>query len=117
MSNPYEPQPPYGGQPPPQFGRPPPYGQPYYPPPPYGPAAGTNGFAIAALVCAFVFAPLGIIFGFVARSQIRRTGQQGDGMALAAIITGFVLTIFTVIIWIAVLSQFNDFQNQPFGPG
>jgi hypothetical protein len=57
----------------------------------------TNGLAIAALICGcagfLLFIPgiLGIIFGFVAHGQIKRShGQQtGDGMAIAGIIVGF----------------------------
>jgi Domain of unknown function (DUF4190) len=57
----------------------------------------TNGLAIAALICGcagfLLFVPgiLGIIFGFIARGQIKRSdGQQkGDGMAIAGIIVGF----------------------------
>ena len=75
------------------------YGQPL----PYGaPAARkkTNGLAIASLVCScagilFLGVPgiLGIIFGFVARSQIRRSNgtQGGEGLALAGIIVGFAV--------------------------
>lgn len=108
--------PPTGGMPPqtpapptpaPQYGPPPPgYGPPagygphagYLPPPGYGgyPAQGTNGLAIASLCCSVVGciygipAILAIVFGFVARSQIKQTGQQGAGLALAGIIVGFV---------------------------
>lgn len=71
-------QPGYGQQP---------YGQPGYGQFPQ--ARGTNTMAILALVFAFVFSPLGIIFGFVARGQIKRTGESGDGLALAGIILGF----------------------------
>jgi ABC-type Fe3+-siderophore transport system permease subunit len=57
----------------------------------------TNGLAIAALVCGcgafllFVPAFLGIIFGFIARSQIKRSdgAQKGNGLALAGIIVSF----------------------------
>ena len=65
---------------------------------PYGQVAQkTNGLAIAALVCGcagfLLFIPgiLGIIFGFIARGQIRRSNgrQKGDGMAIAGIIVGF----------------------------
>jgi hypothetical protein len=54
------------------------------------PVTGTNGLAIASLACGlgqFVFGPLttipAIVFGHIARSQIRRTGEQGAGLALA----------------------------------
>ena len=57
----------------------------------------TNGLAIASLVsacaasCSSSGCLLGIIFGFVARAQIKRTNgvQQGAGLALAGIIVGF----------------------------
>ena len=46
--------------------------------------------AIAALVLGVVIGPLAIPFGHVARSRIRRTGEQGDGMALAGLILGYL---------------------------
>jgi hypothetical protein len=78
----------------------PPPPPPPLPPPPGGgvPAPGsassTNGFAIASLVTAILCCPiLGIIFGFVAKNQIKQSGgtQGGDGLATAGIIIGFVL--------------------------
>ena len=42
----------------------------------------------AALVFIFVFAPASLVLGLVARRQIRETGEQGDGMALAGVIVG-----------------------------
>lgn len=67
------------------------------PPPGYvwGPVpmvAPTNTMAILSLVLAFVFAPAGIVLGHIARSQIRDTGERGDGLALAGLIIGYVLT-------------------------
>jgi hypothetical protein len=64
----------------------------YGPPPP----RPTNVTAIAALVCAILVAPAGIVLGYVARSQIRRTGEAGGGMATAALIIGWVLTILGI---------------------
>jgi hypothetical protein len=75
-----------------------PYGQPVH--------RKTNGLAIAALVCscAGIFllgvpAVLGIIFGFVARGQIRQSNgaQGGNGMALAGIIVGFVVVGLVIL--------------------
>src|ERR1700722_1925353 len=71
-------------------------------------AAPTNGMAVASLVCAcagiipFLFgipAILGVIFGFVARGQIRRTNgmQGGGGLALAGIIVGFSLIALFIL--------------------
>ena len=76
----------------PQYQQTPPYSQ--APPYPYWQHVSyptTNGFAIAALACSFFIifgAILGIIFGCVALSQIRRQGQRGRGMAIAGIVIG-----------------------------
>jgi hypothetical protein len=67
-----------------------PYGQPGYGQDPYGQQRkpGTNGLAIAALIVAFFIGLLGVILGLVAKSQIKKTGQGGDGLATAAIVVG-----------------------------
>ena len=62
---------------------------------PYSSGQQTNGFAIAALVLSLVCCgPLAIIFGFIARKQIRESNgaQTGDGLALSGIIVGFVFS-------------------------
>ena len=75
---------------------------------------GTNGFAIAALVCGIVISPLGIIFGFVALSQIKQTGEEGRGLALAGIRVGAASLALTVIWIIVAISVFSNFvQNAP----
>jgi hypothetical protein len=91
---PYQPAP-YGQQPssgqpysPQGFGQPA-YGQQPYP---YAPVATTNTMAILALVFAFVFAPAAIIMGHVAKKQIRRTGEQGEGLATAGLWLGYIFT-------------------------
>ena len=92
-------------QPPPGYGYPPPaYGQQYPAPYSYGPPP-TNAMAIAALVVAFLFPPAAIFLGVSARRQIRRTGEQGDGLALAGIILGSIATALFVLLiafWIVV---------------
>jgi hypothetical protein len=59
----------------------------------------TNGMAIASLitsiagiVTAGLGFPVGAILGHVALSQIKRTGQEGRGLALAGIIIGWSVT-------------------------
>lgn len=98
-------QPPPGyGQQPPGYGQPPPgYAPPGYPPPGYPGypgSQGTNGFAIASLVCAFLCSPLGLIFGFIARSQIRQSRQSGDGLALAGIIISAISMVAGILIFV-----------------
>ncbi|MGZ4560875.1 MAG: DUF4333 domain-containing protein [Mycobacteriaceae bacterium] len=66
-------------------------------PPSAPPAAmGTNTMAILAIVFAFIAAPLGIVFGAIGRSQIRKTGQQGKGLATAGLVLGIVFTLLGV---------------------
>jgi peptidyl-prolyl cis-trans isomerase B (cyclophilin B) len=81
----------------------------------YAPVQQTNGMAIAALVAALLFAPLGIIFGHIARAQIRRTGEAGSGLALAGLIIGYlftigaiVLTVIMVILFVVVANDIHD---------
>jgi len=69
------------------------------------PVAGTNGFAIASLACGiaqFVFGPLAtipaIVFGHVARGQIKRTGEQGAGLALAGLVLGWAAVILGIVL-------------------
>jgi uncharacterized membrane protein len=70
-----------------------------------GPARN-NGMAITALVCGIagflcvIPAILGIIFGFVAKGQIRQSNgtQRGDGMATAGIVLGCVWIALTIVV-------------------
>ncbi|MGE2725119.1 peptidylprolyl isomerase [Mycolicibacterium pulveris] len=83
---------------PPPYGYPPEYyGSGYgagYPPPP----RGTNGLAIASLVCAILFAPLGIVFGHLSLAQIKKTGEEGRGLAVAGLVIGYLITALTVVV-------------------
>jgi peptidyl-prolyl cis-trans isomerase B (cyclophilin B) len=78
--------------------------------------------AIASLVCAFLFAPLGIVFGHVSMSQIKRTGEQGRGLAIAGLIISYVLTILTVFVVVATIVfaafaiQMTNWLGVPFRP-
>jgi hypothetical protein len=107
MSNdqPAYPQPGYdqAGYGQPGYGQPAPYGAPGWGPPAYPDHRPTNTLAIVALVMAFVFSPVGIVLGVVARKQIRETGEAGDGLALAGVIIGAVFTalaVVLVVIWV-----------------
>jgi Domain of unknown function (DUF4190) len=90
-------QPGYGPYPPPPYGRPG-YGYPAQP--------GTNTMAILALVFAFIFAPVAIVLGVLARKQIRRTGEQGMGLATAGMVCGIVFTVLTAVWFIALITFF-----------
>ena len=106
-------QPAYGPVPgyPPGYG-PPGYAPPGYPLPPY--ARPTNTMAILALVLAFVFAPAGLVLGIVARRQIRQTGEQGEGLALAGIIIGAIFCAFLVLVIVLWIALFASLSNATF---
>jgi len=103
------PFPPAGAYPPPGP-YPPPVG--YGPPPsayPYADPSTTSGKAIGALVTSLAGVPLcfcavpsivGIVLGIVAMNDIKKTGQQGRGMALAAVIVGAVSLALMVLFWV-----------------
>jgi uncharacterized membrane protein len=64
----------------------------------------TNGLAIASLACGiaqFAFGPLptipAIVLGHMARHQIKRTGEQGAGMALAGLLLGWAAVVLGVL--------------------
>ncbi|MFG2556942.1 DUF4190 domain-containing protein [Streptomyces sp. NPDC048581] len=69
-------------------------GWPAYPPY-YARPPRTNGLAIASMVLGIVWiywigSILALIFGYVARKQIRERHESGDGMATAGIVLGWV---------------------------
>lgn len=95
-----------------------------HPPVWYGPGTvgpvprSTNGMAITSLVLGVLGIPLlsawpltvlpaalALVFGYVARAQIRRCGELGGGMAIAGIVLGWV----TLALWLAVLAIFALF--------
>jgi hypothetical protein len=54
-----------------------------------------------------------VILGHIARRQIRETGENGDGMALAGLILGYVgigLSVIFAVIIVVVVAAVHD-QN------
>jgi hypothetical protein len=79
---------------------------------PVVPVAETNGLAIASLACGiaqFVFGPLAtipaIVLGHMALHQIRRTGEQGAGLALAGLILGWATVILDMVLIVLALAM------------
>lgn len=67
----------------------------------------TNVLAIVSLVTSVIGLGLvGVITGHIARRQIRRTGESGDGIALAGLIIGYVVTVIEVMFLFAVIGLF-----------
>ena len=58
-----------------------------------------NLFSILAIIFAFVSFPLGLIFAIIALVQIKKTGEKGKGLAIAAIIIPIVLILLVILGW------------------
>ena len=72
-----------------------PYGQPYGYGHPYVPPQRTNGMAIASMVLGILWlywigSILALVFGYIAKNQIRERGEAGGGMATAGIVLGWI---------------------------
>jgi len=79
-------------------------------------ARTTNGLAVASLVLGIVWvywigSILALIFGLVARKQIKERGQGGEGMAIAGIVLGIVgiVSLIIVIIVVVAASHSNSY--------
>lgn len=84
--------------------RPVPY-QPPYPQRPFGLRTRTNGlagvslgFGIGQILIPFFGAIIAIVTGHIARGQIRRTGEQGDGLALAGLVLGYLGILIPILL-------------------
>lgn len=104
----YPPEQQPGYAPPPGFGGPSPYGYGYQ----IQPVRATNGWAIASLVVSLVSCGfgsiLGVIFGHIAMSQIKRNGDQGRGLAIAGLVIGYLGLVLLVIFVVAVIAVGDD---------
>jgi len=52
----------------------------------------------------FGFSLVSIILGFIGLSQVKKTGERGRGLALWAIVLGFVSIIIGIIVSIIVVT-------------
>ena len=75
------------------------------------PAAKANGLAVASLVFGFAQFMVGpvatvpaIVFGHMARNQIKQTGEQGAGLALAGLVLGWGAVALGIILMFAVMT-------------
>jgi len=80
----------------PQYQQPVQYQPQFHQPMQYQPmqSSGTNGLAIASFLCSFFIFPLGIVFGHIALSQIKKTNQGGKGLATAGLIISYLALAF-----------------------
>lgn len=73
---------------------------PQAPQPQYAPTPPTNTMAVLSLVFAFLFWPLAIVFGHMARKQIARTGEGGRGLATAGLAISYVGAAFFALLMV-----------------
>lgn len=75
------------------------------------PQQGTNGFAIASLITGCLGVGfIAVILGHIGLSQIKRTGQDGRGLAIAGLCIGyFVLAcqLALMVVFIAIAANAN----------
>lgn len=79
--------------------------------PGYHLAAPMNSMAIVALVSSLVFAPLGIVFGHIALSQLKHSREDGKGLAIAGVVIGYVGTaifVLALIFYVVLLSALSS---------
>jgi hypothetical protein len=100
---------------------------PYVPPPPptVNAQQRTSGLAIASLVCGIcqigVPVPTGIVaifLGHAARRRIRRTGERGDGLALAGLLLGYLGLVGYLLLFLLLFTSSGPppFHPPPGGP-
>lgn len=77
----------------------------------------TNTLAIVSLVLAFFISLGAIICGHIALSQIKKTGENGRGLAMAGLILGyvgfvlgFILVVFSFVFPFLILGSVGEFS-------
>ena len=71
-------------------------------PAPSAPAEKWNVLSIVGFVLSIVgFNIVAIVLGFIGLSQVKKTGERGRGLALAAVIIGFASIVLGIILFIA----------------
>lgn len=84
-----------------------PYAQPSYPTSGYAPNTPTQGysnpqwntFAILSVVFLFVFMPASLALGFLALSEIKKTGERGKVLAIVSIcVSGFFVALLALLL-------------------
>lgn len=68
--------------------------------------------AILALIFGVLGGYLAIVFGHIALSQIKRTGEGGGGLAIAGLILGYLWLVVTIVIAIITIAQLNANSGQ-----
>jgi hypothetical protein len=77
-----------------------------------------NVLSILGFIFAFIIPPVGFVLGIIALSHIKKTGEKGKGLAIAAVVLGaifflfLILLIFVGMMWIVVRNTVQEGSNQ-----
>ena len=76
-------------------------------PAPSAPAEKWNVLSIVGFVLSIIgFNIVAIVLGFIGLSQVKKTGERGRGLAIAAIIIGFVYIVIGIILTVVFVGIF-----------
>lgn len=76
-------------------------------PGPVAPAAKWNVLSIVSLVTSILgLSLIGIITGHISLSQIKKTGEQGNVLAIIGLVLGYLGAVGWIIFWIVWISLF-----------
>lgn len=85
-----------------------------YQPAPYPAQRPTSGLAIGSLICAILGLSLpAVILGHMARTRIRETGEQGDGLAIAGLVLGYLGMIAWTMLILGLVAVAHDVSQVP----
>lgn len=75
-------------------------------------AQTTSGLAIGAIITVLFLPFIGLILGYVARNDIRSTKppKGGEGLATAAIVIGWIFTIFGGVLFFFLIMFWEEFM-------
>ena len=69
----------------------------------------TNTFAFLAIIFAFLVPVLGVVFGHIGLSQIKRSTDGGRGIAITGLIIGYAYCVFLFFFMFLYVSMFLAF--------
>lgn len=82
-----------------------------------------NGMALGSLICGVLIPFTGVsaipavVLGHKARAEIRRTGERGDGMALAGLVLGYLAIVTFALLVVGGLALFSAVEGIGSGEG
>lgn len=69
---------------------------------------GTNTLAILSIICAFLFWPLGLLFGIISLKQIKKSKENGKGLAIAGTVISSIALFFTLIFFLTIFAALSS---------